>query len=107
MNRMTIKKGDNVQILAGKDKGKRGVVEQVLPKEAKVVVGGLNMVKRHMKKTQATPNGGIVAKPAPIQRSNVAVICPQTDKPTRIKFQTAADGTKFRTSVAGVNLDSK
>lgn len=107
MNRMNIKKGDLVQVIAGKDKGKRGVIEQVLPAKNRVVVTGINIVKRHIKPSQKQPRGGIIEKPASMDRSNVMVVSPETDKPTRIKHKVADNGTKFRTSSTGVNLDSK
>ncbi len=107
MPRTTIKKGDNVQIISGKERGKRGTIERVIPATNRVVVAGLNMVKRHLKPTRSNPRGGIVDKPGSLHRSNVMVICPQTDKPTRVSHQTGANGAKNRTSKAGVNLDSK
>jgi large subunit ribosomal protein L24 len=107
MPRTTIKKGDTVQIIAGKERGKRGTIEQVIPSRDRVVVAGLNMVKRHLKPTRTNPRGGIVEKPASLHRSNVMLVCPQTDKPTRVSHQIGANGVKNRTSKAGVNLDNK
>jgi large subunit ribosomal protein L24 len=108
MNAMTIKKGDQVQIIAGKDRGKRGTVERVLPKEQKVVVAGLNIVKRHLKPSKSQPRGGIIEKPAPIHRSNVMPVCPETSKPTRVRHITTDAGVKYRSSQYGdISLDSK
>ncbi len=81
-----IKKGDRVILLAGKDKGRAGQVTQVLPKEARVVVAGLNLVQRHTKPTQADPKGGVKSKPASIHISNVA-IADSNGKPTRVGFR--------------------
>jgi large subunit ribosomal protein L24 len=85
-----IKKGDKVVILAGKDKGKTGEVTQVLPKEDRVVVAGVNTVKRHQRPTQTTP-GGIEEKDAPIHVSNVALADPKTGEPTRVGFKVEGD----------------
>lgn len=89
-----IKKGDKVIVLTGKDKGKTGEVTKVLPKEDRVVVAGVNTVKRHQRPTQTSP-GGIEEKDAPIHVSNVALADPKSDKPTRVGF-TVKDGKKVR-----------
>jgi len=85
-----IKKGDKVVLLTGKDKGKSGDVIRVLPKEERVVVGGLNMVQRHTKPTQADPQGGIKHKEAPVHVSNVAIV-DSNGKPTRVGFRMDGD----------------
>ena len=85
-----IKKGDKVVLLTGKDKGKSGDVVRVLPKEDRVVVGGLNMVQRHTKPTQADPQGGIKHKEAPVHVSNVAIV-DSKGKPTRVGFRMEGD----------------
>jgi len=85
-----IKKGDKVVLLTGKDKGKAGNVVRVLPKEERVVVGGLNMVQRHTKPTQADPQGGIKHKEAPVHVSNVAIV-DSNGKPTRVGFRMDGD----------------
>jgi large subunit ribosomal protein L24 len=92
--KMKIRKGDNVIVITGRDKGKRGSVLRVLPTENRVVVQGINMVKRHTK-PRAGQAGGIVEKELPIHASNVALIDPKDDKPTRIGFKTV-DGRKLR-----------
>ena len=108
MTRITIKKGDEVQVITGKDAGKRGTVERVLPKENRVVVSGLNMVKRHMKPSKSQPRGGIIEKPASLDRSNVMPICPETSKPTRVRHITTEAGLKYRSSQYGdISLDTK
>ena len=91
-----IKKGDTVQVLVGKDKGKRGEVSLVLPKENKLKVQGLNLVKRHRKPSQ-TQAGGVVTQEAFLHVSNVALIDPKDDKPTRVGFD-IKDGRKVRVS---------
>lgn len=89
-----IKKGDKVQIMVGKDKGRQGDVSQVLPQEGRVVVSGANRVKRHTKPSQAS-TGGIIEKEAPLAISNVMVL-DKNDKPTRVGFRLNADGVKER-----------
>ncbi len=84
---MHVKKGDKVQVMTGKDKGKQGVVSAVYAKQDKVVVDGINVVKKHQKPTNAMPNGGIIEKEAPIHVSNVMHIDPKTKKPTRIGYK--------------------
>lgn len=91
-----IKKGDKVVILAGKDKGKTGQVTRVMPKEDKVVVSGVNTVKRHQRATQ-TNAGGIEEKDAPLHVSNVALADPKSGEPTRVGFE-VRDGKKVRIS---------
>ncbi len=85
-----IKKGDQVILLAGKDKGRRGTVTKVLPKEERVFVSGLNLVKRHTKPTQADPQGGVKTKEASVHVSNVA-IADSNGKPTRVGFRIDGD----------------
>jgi large subunit ribosomal protein L24 len=92
-----IKKGDKVVVLAGKDKGRTGTVAQVLPKEDRVVVEGVNVHARHRKPDQANPQGGIDRKPAPLHISNVA-IAGADNKPTRVRFE-ERDGKKVRVAV--------
>lgn len=92
-----IRKGDEVVVLAGKDKGKRGTVRRVLPQDDKVVVENINMVKRHTKGNpmQGTP-GGIIEKEMPIDASNVALWNPVTQKADRVGFRFLEDGSKVR-----------
>jgi large subunit ribosomal protein L24 len=90
-----IRKGDTVVVLAGKDKGRSGEVLKVMPKEDKALVRGLNVVKRHQRQT-AAQEGGIITKEAPIHLSNLGVADPKDGKPTRVGFQTQADGKKVR-----------
>ena len=95
MSAAKIKKGDNVIVLAGRDKGKRGEVFQVMPKEGRALVRGVNMVRRHQKQT-AQEQGGIVSQEASIDLSNLALEDPKDGKPTRVGFKTLEDGRKVR-----------
>ncbi len=90
-----IKKGDKVVVLTGRDKGKTGEVLKVLPKENRLLVQGVNQVKRH-NRPSAFSAGGIETKELSIHRSNVALADPKTGKPTRVGFETLKDGTKVR-----------
>lgn len=98
MPKMKIKKGDKVEVLTGKDKGKRGEVLRVYPEKNKVVVEGVAIAKRHVKPSAANQQGGIVEAEAAIDASNVALIDPKTDKPTRVGYLIKEDGTKVRVS---------
>lgn len=93
MNR--IKKGDNVVVLTGKDKGRTGTVLEMVTKTDRVLVQGINMVKRHTKQSQ-TSEGGIIAKEAAIHISNVALADPKDGKPTKVGIKTNDDGKKVR-----------
>ena len=95
MAKLKIKKGDNVVVLAGKDKGKQGEVVKVLPKEARAIVTGVNMVKRHQRQTQAQ-EGGIISKEASIHISNLGIEDPKDGKPSRVGMKTLEDGRKVR-----------
>ena len=100
-----IKKGDNVVVLSGKDKGRTGTVLQVMPKDSKVVVDGLNVAARHRKPSQTNPQGGIDRRPAPMHISKVAVATAD-GKPTRVRFETGKDGKKVRVAVkTGEKID--
>ena len=90
-----IKKGDKVVVLTGRDKGKTGEVVQVMPKEERALVRGVNLVKRHQRQT-ATQEGGILSKEAPIHLSNLALADPKDGKPTRVGFRILDDGRKVR-----------
>jgi len=85
---MKIKKGDKVLLITGKDRTKTGKVEKVIPKKNKLVVTGLNMIKKHIRPSQNSPKGGIVDQAAPFSISNVKLICPKCNKPARVGFKT-------------------
>lgn len=96
MNKMSIKKGDEVVVLSGKDKGQKGKVILAMPKEGKVVVDGINMVSRHTKPRKQGDQGGILKKAAPLYVSKVMRVCPKCSKPTRPASKVKADGTRTR-----------
>ena len=93
---MKLKKGDRVQVLSGKDRGKKGEIMSVLPAQNKVIVDGVNVAKRHQKATRATMQGGIIDKDMPIPASNVAILCSSCGA-TRVGYRFDPDGTKHRT----------
>ena len=102
--KMRIKKGDQVIILSGKDKGKTGTVTQAMPKDAKVIVGGVNVATRHRKPTQANPQGGLEKIEAPLHVSKVAHVTADV-KPTRVRYE-IQDGKKVRVAVkTGAKID--
>jgi large subunit ribosomal protein L24 len=90
-----IKKGDRVIITTGRDKGKKGEVLKVFPKEARALVSGINMIKRHQRQTQRV-QGGIISKEAPVHLSNIAHVDPKTGDATRVGFKILGDGRKVR-----------
>ena len=92
---MKIKKGDKVIVITGKDKGKTGEVTKAMPKENKVIVSGINLVKRHQKPSQENA-GGIVSKEMPIHVSNVALVDPKSGKATRVAMRVEEGGRKVR-----------
>ncbi|RPF70718.1 50S ribosomal protein L24 [Aurantiacibacter spongiae] len=100
-----IKKGDQVVVLSGRDKGQTGTVSQVMPKEGKVVVEGVNVMTRHRKPSQTNPQGGIDRVAAPMAMAKVAVADPKDGKPTRVRFE-ERDGKKVRVAVkSGETID--
>ena len=106
MGAAKIKKGDNVVVRSGKDKGRSGTVLQVMPKDGKVLVQGVNVAARHRKPSQANPQGGIDRREAPMAISKVGLADPKTGKATRVRFETAKDGSKMRIAVkSGEKID--
>lgn len=104
---LKIRKGDTVEVITGKDRGKRGIVERVDRERQRVVVEGVAIAKRHTKvrppadaaqAARQQPQGGVIEKPAAIHVSNVALISPASGKPTRVGYRTADDGRKVRIS---------
>ena len=105
MGAAKIKKGDTVVVLSGKDKGRSGTVNKVMPKDGKVIVDGINVAARHRKPSQANPQGGIDRFPAPMDISKVAVADPKDGKPTRVRFEEKG-GKKVRIAVkSGETID--
>lgn len=94
--KMKIKKGDNVVVIAGKDKGAKGEVISVNPQTRRVVVQGINVVKKHQRPSQVNPQGGILKQEKPVHVSNLALVDPKQDKPTRVGYKTLKDGKKVR-----------
>jgi large subunit ribosomal protein L24 len=103
--KLKIKKGDRVKVITGGSKGKVGDVLRVLPKEQRVVVSGVNMIKRHTKPSR-TESGGIIEREATIHVSNVALLDPKSEKPTKVGFRFLEDGRKVRIARAsGETID--
>ena len=93
---MKIRKDDTIVIIAGKDRGKKGKVRRALPNEDRVIVEGLNMIKRHSRARRATRQAGIIELEAPIRVSNVMLLCDKCGNPTRVNFRFLDDGKKVR-----------
>jgi large subunit ribosomal protein L24 len=95
----SVKRNDTVMVLTGKDRGKTGVVRTVLPKKNRVLVDGVNMIKKHQRPTQqagVAVAGGIVTREGPLHASNVMVICKECNRPTRTRVRVRQDGVKVR-----------
>jgi large subunit ribosomal protein L24 len=92
---MHVKKGDKVKVLTGKDRGKEGTILEAYPKNERVLVEGINMIKKHAKPSQDNPQGGILNQEAPVHVSNVMPIDPKTGEPTRVGYE-VRDGKKVR-----------
>lgn len=102
---MHVKKGDKVMVISGKEKGKTGTIIAAFPKKDRVLVEGLNIVKKHMKPNQASPQGGIVNQEASIHVSNVMLIDPKSGEPTRVGYK-VEDGKKIRVAKkSGESID--
>lgn len=91
-----IRKGDTVQVIKGKDVGKKGKVLEILPSRLKAIVEGINLVKKHRRKTQQEQTGGIVSIEAPISISNLMLLCRHCNRPARVGLKVSSDGTKTR-----------
>lgn len=101
--KMKLKKGDLVQVISGKDKGKQGKISEVIRAGNRVVVEGVNQVKRHKKATQQNPEGGIMVKTLSIHASNVMIVDPKSGKPTRVKLVKKGD-TTLRVAKSGAEI---
>lgn len=102
---MHVKKGDKVVVISGKDKGKQGVILEAYPKKDRVLVEGINIVKKHSKPSQINPQGGIISREAAIHVSNVMPLDPKTGTPTRVGYK-VEDGKKVRVAIkSGEILD--
>ncbi len=91
-----IKRNDTVMVISGKERGRQGTVRRVLPLENRLVVQGLNMIKRHQRPRSMQQPGGIIEREAPFQISNVMLICKNCNRPTRVGYHKRQDGTKVR-----------
>lgn len=93
---VNVKKGDEVVVLAGKDKGRRGKVQKVMPSDNAVIIEGINFAKKHAKPNKANPQGGVIDKALPVDISKVMVVCPGCSQPTRVQKESAVDGKSVR-----------
>ena len=94
---MKIKKGDTIEVISGNDRGMRGSVRMVVAKKPRLVVSGINIVKKHQRRTgNVRTDFGIIEREAPIHVSNVALVCPHCDRATRVGYEIMPDGTKSR-----------
>jgi len=102
-----VRKGDQVIVTAGRDRGKKGEVLRILPKDGKVLVEGVNRLKKHLRPTRTNQSGGIIVKENPIPLAKVMLVDPKSDKPTRVRF-TTKDGKKVRVAVSsGATFEEK
>ena len=97
MQRVHVRRGDTVGVIAGSERGKRGKVLRVLPEQGRVLIEHVNMIKKHQRPTQKLRQGGIVEREGPLALSNVLVVCSRCDKPSRLGVKILGDGRKVRT----------
>lgn len=95
---MRVKKNDTVRVISGEDKGKEGRILKVFPDKGRIIVEKVNLIKRHTRPSKSLPQGGIIEKEAPINATNVMLVCPKTGKPTRVGKQVLSDGSRARVS---------
>ena len=95
---MRLKKNDQVVVLCGRDRGKRGKILKLILEQDMAVVEGINMVQKHQRPSRENPKGGLVDREAKIHISNLQLVCPKTSKPTRVGYTFLADGSKVRVS---------
>ncbi|NLJ86237.1 MAG: 50S ribosomal protein L24 [Firmicutes bacterium] len=91
-NKVHVKKGDRVYVLTGEERGKSGKILRVIPKQNRVIVDGINLMKKHTRPTATNTQGGIIESPAPMDASKVMLICPSCDQPSRIRRERGANG---------------
>ena len=94
--RTLLKKGDEVIILSGRDRGRRGKIQRVLSREGKVIIEGLNLAKKHAKPTKTNPQGGVIDKVIPMPAGKVMLVCSGCNQPTRLRREAAVDGELVR-----------
>jgi len=97
LTKVHVKKGDTVVVISGKDKGKKGKIIKVIPKEQKAIVEGVNMATKHRKPSAKVPQGGIIHQEIPIYTSKLMIVCGKCGKATRIGHKILSDGSKVRT----------
>ncbi|CAM3582188.1 50S ribosomal protein L24 [Marinicrinis lubricantis] len=95
-NKLHVKKEDTVMVITGKDKGKKGRIIAAYPRQNRVLVEGVNMVKKHARPSQQNPQGGIITQEAPIHVSNVMLVDPKSGQPTRVGYKVLDNGKKVR-----------
>ena len=105
MNSMKVKKGDKVQVIAGKDKGKQGTILRSVPTRNRVVVEGCGIVKKAVRPTQQNPQGGISSIEAPLHVSNVMLVCPSCKQPTRVAYRIDENGKHRVCKKCGKDID--
>lgn len=105
--KMKIKKGDNVFIITGKDRGKSGIIQKVIPEKNKILITGINIAKHHLKPSRKNPHGGIIDMIAPIDSSNVVVICPHCSQKSRVSYRIKDDLKERICRKCQGNLDIK
>lgn len=104
-NKVHVKKDDLVAVISGDDKGKRGKVLEVRPKEGRIVVEGVNIQKRHMRPTRTNPQGGVIERPGPIAASNVLLVCPDCKRPSRMRRRRTDKGVVRVCARCGKTVD--
>jgi large subunit ribosomal protein L24 len=102
-----LQRGDTVVVISGKYKGKQGRVKKVLVDDDKVIIEGINLVKRHMRPNQRNQQGGIIEKEAPLWASKVMPLDPKTNKPTRVKIKVDENGQKTRVAKSGAVIEAE
>ncbi|MBK7187850.1 MAG: 50S ribosomal protein L24 [bacterium] len=95
---MRLKKNDTVRVITGEDRGKEGRILKVFPDKGRIIVEKVNLIKRHTRPSKSVPQGGIVEKEAPINATNVMLVCPKSGKPTRVGAEVLSDGSRARVS---------
>jgi len=96
VNKVNFKKGDNVLVISGDDKGKSGKIVSIFPRKMKVIIEGVNFLKKHNKPTQKVPQGGVIEKEGTLNISNIKLICNKCNKPTNIKRERTKEGKRVR-----------
>ena len=96
VNKVNFKKGDNVLVISGDDKGKSGKIVSIFPKKMRVIIEGVNFLKKHNKPTQKVPQGGVIKKEGALHISNIKLICNKCNKPTNIKRERTKEGKRVR-----------